>query len=163
MALFGRDRDFSLVKHINDELIKNIIQQEIEYYQIDLNSTKANMYGEAPEKTWYDPVYICGLLVRGDQDTPYDQFGMDKLQNIKFGFFKQHLIDLNLVPEKGDIIVWNTKYYEINSLKENRLFLGKDQQYSMTSDTNEFGGNVSIIVDTNMIRPEKLNLIKTRG
>ena len=50
MPLFGGSRDISLFRHMNRELINDIIQTEIGYYKIVLDQNQPNLYGEAPDK-----------------------------------------------------------------------------------------------------------------
>ena len=47
MALYGSDRDASLFRLINREVIHNIIDTEVLIYKIDLASTRTNIYDEA--------------------------------------------------------------------------------------------------------------------
>ena len=48
--LFGSNRDFDLLVHINRELLQDIVEQEIGYYKLSLDDTELayliNMYGE---------------------------------------------------------------------------------------------------------------------
>lgn len=58
MALYGSQRDVSLLRHINRELIGDIISQECAYYKFKLEETKTNLYGEAAgAKYYYPPVF----------------------------------------------------------------------------------------------------------
>ena len=47
MALYGAARDISLFRHVNRELIGNIVSQECVYYKFKLDETKVNLYGES--------------------------------------------------------------------------------------------------------------------
>ena len=160
MALFASSRDFSLVKHFNKELINDITQQEIGYYKLNLEQTQANIYGESPIKLYYEPILLNVLIVKNPQAYTTDQFGTDVSQTVDYAFFREDLIDLDLKPDIGDIILWRNNYWEIDSFVENNFFGGKDPDYSLSDDTREFGGNVSIIVSSHLARIDKLNLIK---
>ena len=113
MALFGSSRDISVFKHINRELLDDIIQQEVDYYKYYLPETKngdvENLYGEASaQKTYYTPVRVTCLLERGDQTyVQDDQIGIDVPQTMTFRFFKPRLIELGL--ESGMIMAPKTK------------------------------------------------------
>jgi hypothetical protein len=41
--LFGSKRDFDLLVHINRELLKDVVEQEVGYYKLSLNDTQANI------------------------------------------------------------------------------------------------------------------------
>jgi len=57
MALYGKNRDVLLFQGLNTELLHRIIEQQVGYYKPKLDSTPANIYGEAQNKTWIGPVY----------------------------------------------------------------------------------------------------------
>ena len=58
MALFGGSRDISLFRHLNRELMGNIITQQCAFYKFSLKETKTNIYGEAASGKFYmGPVY----------------------------------------------------------------------------------------------------------
>ena len=97
MALFGGSRDVSLFKSVSKELINDIIQTEIAYYKFALEQTNVNVYGEAPNKNYYEPLKIACLINRQDQSWSSDDFGPDVTQIINFRFLKQELVDINLV------------------------------------------------------------------
>ncbi len=68
----------------------------------------------------------------------------------------------NIVPEVGDVVLWNNDYYEVNNVNENQLIVGKDPGYSYSDNTNNFGSSWSIIVECFYIRPEKVNIAQVR-
>ena len=77
-------------------------------------------------------------------------------------FLKDELIDINLVPEVGDILLFRNNFYEVDSRIENQLFMGRDPDYAIATETTNFGDSFSIIVNTHISRVEKLNLIPLR-
>lgn len=163
MALFGGKRDVSLVKNISKELINDIVQTEIAYYKFALEQTNVNVYGEAPGKNYYEPLKIACLINRQDQLWSSDDFGPDVNQIIDFRFLKQELVDINLIPEVGDLILFRNNFYEVDGKTENQLFMGRDPDYALSTETTNFGGSFSIIINTHISRVEKLNLIPLRG
>ena len=72
----------------------------------------------------------------------------------------------NLVPEVGDIIMYNQGYYEVDSTNANQYFVGKNPNYPYTDDDgnnplgnmelDQFGYNVSIICQTHYVPSDKL-------
>ena len=163
MALFGGSRDISLFRTLNEELIKDIIQTEIAYYKFALEQTKVNVYGEAPGKTYYEPMKIACLIDRDDQAWSSDDFGPDSNQTVSFRFLKKELKDINLVPEVGDILLFRNNFYEVDARVENQLIMGKDPDYAISTGANDFGNSHSIILKTHLSRVEKLNLVPLRG
>ena len=177
MSLYGENRDVSLFRHLNRELINNIIEQKVGYYKLNLDKTQSNIYGESVKKTYNDPVLLNCLIERGDTDPKTDELGMDVTRNMKFRFLRDDLagIDLstelgadgrgftyNIVPEVGDVILWNNDFYEVNNANENQLIVGKDPSYSYATQTDGYGSSWSIILECFYIRPEKVGISQQR-
>jgi hypothetical protein len=178
MSLFGTARDASLVRHIGRELVNNIIEQQVGYYKLDLSKTTTNMYGESNgSKIYYDPVLVNCIIERTPQTWSTDSFGPDVKQDLTVRFLRDDLagIDLSIelpeggkgfaygiVPEVGDVMVWQNNYYEVDGTIENQLFVGKDPNYSYSTDNDNFGSSISIIVNAHYTRIEKLGIEKDR-
>ena len=163
MTLFGGSRDISLFNTVSRELINDIIQTEVGYYKFALEKTTSNIYGESMGKMFYEPVRIACLIQREDQSWSSDDFGSDVDQTINFRFLKEGLVDINLLPQVGDILLFRNNFYEVDSKIENQLILGKDPDYAISTGTLDFGNSHSVIVNTSLSRVEKLNLIPLRG
>ena len=163
MALFGGSRDISLFNSISKELINDIIQTEIGYYKFALERTTSNIYGESMGKMFYEPVRIACLIQREDQSWSSDDFGSDIDQTQNFRFLKEGLVDINLFPQVGDILLFRNNFYEVDSKIENQLIMGKDPNYAISTGTTDFGNSHSIILSAHLSRVEKLNLIPLRG
>jgi hypothetical protein len=160
--LFGSNRDFQLLVGINRELLKDVIEQDILYYKLSLEDTIANLYGEATEKSYWEPVKLNCLITRGDQVVSVDDFGPDLTREASFAFLRQDLVDVNTVPEVGDIVMWHENYYEVDTVRENQLFLGKDNSYNLTPYGDQFGSSVSIIVDCHLTRAVRVGIAQVR-
>ena len=163
MALFGTVRDAVTIIGIAAEFVNNVVTQQIGYYTVVLPATPPNMYGEALVKQYIGPVLINCLIVRGDFTTITDNnFGPDSRREVDFRFLKQDLEYANVVPQTGDIIMYNELYYEVDNTNENQLFLGKDPSYSYSEGLNNFGASVSIILNTHLTSPERLGIAQQR-
>jgi len=68
-----------------------------------------------------------------------------------------------LVPEIGDILLFNNNFFEVDTLVENQFYVGKVPDYSISDDTRDIGTSLSIILNTHISRVEKLNLIPLRS
>jgi len=152
--LFGSNRDFNLLVNINRELIKDVVEQEILYYKLDLYGTEANIYGEASNKSYNQPIKLNCLVTRGDQVITNDEFGPDLIREMSFAFIRQDLEDSVTYPEVGDIIMWHEDYFQVDTVRENELFMGRDKNYNLSNYANKFGSSLSIITDTHLTRIE---------
>lgn len=158
MAIFGGSRDIDTFKIVSRELVNNVITQQIGYYKPALSSTKANIYGEALEKSYIGPVLFNCLIERGDFNAPTDDFGPDVARDVRFRLLRDDMIDANVFPEIGDIIMYNELYYQVDNVNANQLILGKDNQYAYSAGLENFGNNYSIVLVTHLTRGNKVNI-----
>ena len=168
MAIFGRDRDISLFRNINKELLRDVITQQCAYYKFRLDETKVNIYGESSGIKYYnDPVLLNCLINRSDQEFTTSDFGVDHNQNVEFYFYKPFLEEEKLVCEPGDIIQYYEDYFEVHDIIENQLFVGKDPKYPnapnpIETDLANFGYDVSFICKTHYVPADKVGITRER-
>lgn len=162
MALFGSSKDVATFKGISRELLENVISQNCGYYKIVLKDSPVNVYGEGSKRQYIGPVLINCLIERGDFTFSKEDFGVQVSRNVKFRFLKYHLIQANVVPEVGDVIMYNESYYHVGNVNENQLILGKDPDYSYENGLENFGNSYSIILDTHLTSPDLLGITENR-
>jgi len=168
MALFGRQRDIALFTTINRELMGDIITQQCSFYKYRLDQTIINIYGEAAEDKYFEgPVIFNCLVDRRDQAYPESDMGVDFQWGATFKFLREDLVDAQLVPEVGDIILYNKGYYEIDVTNSNQYLFGKNPDYPndpnpLNPNLEMFGSNYSIICDTHYVPADKLGITKER-
>tara|TARA_R110000803_G_scaffold40116_1_gene86439 strand:- start:805 stop:1284 length:480 start_codon:yes stop_codon:yes gene_type:complete len=156
--LFGSNRDFNLLTKVNRELLSDVIEQEILYYKFSLDETNANLYGEALDKVFQIPVKFNCLITRGDQVVTMDDMGPDLNREASFAFLREDLELSSVLPEVGDILNWQENYYEVDTVRENQLFVGRDNSYNLTDYSNQFGKSISILVDCHLTRSDKVGI-----
>lgn len=162
MAIFGSLRDITTFKYITRELLENIISTNCGYYKVVLNTTAPNVYGESLSKTYIGPVLINCLIQRGDFEFGSSEFGPDNSRPVEFRFFKDHLIQANVFPEVGDVIMYNELYFLVDNVNENQLILGKDNDYAYENGLEGFGSSYSIILKTHYASPDSLGIKQER-
>ena len=172
MALFGSARDISLFRHLNRELLWDVITQQCVYYKLNLTQTKVNMYGESAGEKFYEaPVLFNALISREAQTNPIDEFGVDFAWNTEFRFFLDDLVDANLVPEVGDIIMYQEGYYEVDNTNANQYFVGKNPAYPNYDDNGNnplnpglenFGSSISVICQAHYVPADRVAIVKSR-
>jgi len=160
MALFGGARDMDVFKKFNKEVVKKVIDTEILYYKFKINDTKINLYEETKNKVYYPPVLVHALISKDDQEWAADDYGPNVSQNINIAFLRDILVELDLVPEVGDIFEHNQSFYEVDTIVQNQRFMGKDPD--MWFGGNSHGYNISILCTGHLTRMSNLNIIPTR-
>ena len=58
MALFGGKRDAIFLAAINSELLNSVVDTEIEFFKLLVESSNSNIYGEATAKQYYNSILI---------------------------------------------------------------------------------------------------------
>ena len=181
MALYGTQRDISLFRHLNRELLGEVVTQQCAFYKYKLEETKVNIYGEASEEKYYmGPVLLNCLIERRDQEYPVTDLGTDFNWGATFKFLRDDLLDKNkdfnvdteiygadLVPEVGDIILYQEGYYEVDNIISNQYFAGKNPDYPnnvnpLNPGLENFGSSISIICETHYVPADKVGISRSR-
>ena len=168
MAIFGSIRDASLVRHLNRELLHDVVTQECALYKIKIAETKINIYGEASgARYYYDPVLLNALIEREEMDQPTNEFGEEYSQLVTFKFLRDDLVDAEIVPEVGDIILYYEDYFEVDTVINNQLFSGKDPKFPynvnpLNPGLEGFGMDISIICKTHYTSADRVQITKER-
>jgi hypothetical protein len=142
MALYGQNRDISMFRYINRELMGNIISQQCAFFKLRLNQTNFNMYGEAAEEKYYDgPILLYSVIENPTDEWTTDDLGVNYSLKPVFRFLRDDLLNklkdynedtiygANLVPQVGDIIYYQASYFEVIATNANQFFVGKDPDY----------------------------------
>lgn len=167
-ALFGGHRDISLFRHLNRELLHDIITQQVAFYKHKLEQTKTNIYGEAAGERYYvGPILFNCVIERQDQSTEDRGNILGTTRKITFKMLRDDLVDGSYVPEVGDVCLYEESYYEIHNLIENQYFVGKNPDYPNSSNPlnpglENFGYNQSIICECHQITGDQLIISEDR-
>jgi len=157
MSLFGSARDYSLVTKFNRELVYKLVDTEVGYYKFVLDQSRVNLYGEGISKVYYQPVRTPIYISRSPNDAVQTDAGIDAMVAIEFYILRDTMLTLNIVPEIGDIINWDDKYYEIDNTTENQYFAGKNPDTWIKG--NDFGGSLSFVCSAHQTRESQLQLL----
>ena len=182
MAFIGSERDASLVKRLNQELINKIIDIEVAFYKLSLDDTQANMYDEADNKVYHSPMRINALVQKDEKSYTGDEAGYDVTRTATFGFFREDLKTDNIIIEEGDVIEYDNEFYEVDGVGASQYWtgrnpntdlgvvmgnLGQNQKISRDGvgimNNNEFGLSVAISVTAHVTRRNRLNIQEVRS
>ena len=156
---FYPQKDIDTFDKFNKELVGDIysgkdgiIYQPVVIYKVSVYDTEVNMYGESSDgKVYKDGVQVSALVTADDQTTTTDEFGPDLQQTALFSFIRKSLVDISYVIDIGDVIDWNSGYWEISSTSENQL-VGGQTDY-----------NHSVVCNAFLVRISNLNIERVRS
>lgn len=125
--LFVGQKEKDLVKQVNDEVIEKVVGQTIIYYPVSLNDTNFHdLYGEAIDKVFMNPVRIYAMVKYVSQTTTVTPLGVDRVERINVAFHKRRLTeDQDLFVREGDFIQYGQYFYEILTLEEPKWLFGQ--------------------------------------
>ena len=168
MALFGSSRDASFLRHMNREVMGNIISQQCAFYKYKLTETKINMYGEASGGKFFNgPILFNALITVGDNISPTSDLGVNFDWPVTFAFLRDDLVEANVHPEVGDVILYQESYWEVDNTNIVQFWAGKDPDYPynvnpLNPGLANFGYNVSVTCECHYVPEDRLNLQRTR-
>lgn len=129
---FVGNKELSFFHAINRELIQSVVQQEVIYYQIIAEKTRADdLYQEAVTKVWSNPVKINALIMYENTTEQVTMLPPDAKFNIDVYFHKQELTDRNMSPKMGDFVKFGKVMYEILNVTEPQPIAGIIDQQMM--------------------------------
>jgi hypothetical protein len=126
------------------------------------------MYGEASGgKFFEEPVLLNALITVGATSNPTSELGVNFDWPITFAFLRDDLVEANLVPEVGDVILYHESYWEVDNARATQYFVGKDPDYPYAQNPlnpglDQFGYNVSLVCETHYTPADRVNIIKQR-
>ena len=125
--LFTGKKEKDFVKQVNDEVIERVVGQTIVYYPISLEHTNFHdVYGEAIDKKFLNPVRVYAMVKYESQNTSTTPLGVDRIEKISVMFHKRRLTeDQDLFVREGDFIQYGNHLYEILSLTEPKWLFGQ--------------------------------------
>jgi hypothetical protein len=176
MALFGSARDISFFRKVNRELLNEIIDTRCDIFKHSIFDSKENLYGEALNKVFKAGVRVAGLIEKGAKEWSSDELGSDYNRTITYSFLRDDLASLevdatynttspnanaqnaDVYLEIGDVIFWDGKYCEIDTVASGQYLFGKNPDTDHNGGTH--GANWSVIVETHQMRKSKINTLE---
>lgn len=150
MPRFVTERDVLFFQHINRELIMDVVDVPVVLYKIILDVVKVNIYGESTTKPRYKGINLQGLIQYPKTSATSEGFGFDTIQqDVEFRFARKLLQDVNVYPEVGDIIAYNSNFYEIHLVNEAQLIANRPEY------------NHAVICTTHLTRKSGINIEET--
>ena len=168
MALFGTQRDVSLIRKVNRELMGNIITQQASFYSIRIKETKTNMYGEAADGYFFEGPFLFNCLIeRTPQIFSEADMILETQYEVTFRFLRDDMKDANVVAKVGDYILYEDNYHIVNDAYSNQYFVGKNPDYPnepnpLNPGLDNFGNTVSVICVTNIVPADRVGITKER-
>lgn len=181
MPKFFNAKDLDFIKTISEEIVDYVVEQAITLFKVSVGETKTNLYGESLGKVWRAPSTIMAIVDREPINVVYEGFGADQQGVVEFRFNRQRLRDesysvpkvrdingtlvpteaiQNLTvgyPEIGDVILYDSIYYEIDNVREPQWIGGSPEIYDQENSTFKDASNTLIAI-CHMVRRSQIQI-----
>jgi hypothetical protein len=124
--LFITPREIDFISDLTKEITKDVIGQKIFYYKIREDLTNVHdVYEEAPEKIFDQPIEIEALVEWQPEEIVTNRYGSEELSTIAIYLHARDLLDKEILVEEGDYFSYGTIFFEITSVIADKNLFGQ--------------------------------------
>lgn len=129
--LFITEREMNFINDIMKEVVKDVIGQKIYYYSIsEIKSRVHDVYEEAPNKIFENPIEIDALVKYSGQEVKTNRFGSEEYYNIECYIQERDLIDKQIDVREGDFFSYGETFFEIIKAPRSDIIFGQIEHKS---------------------------------
>lgn len=113
------------------EVVKDVIGQKIYYFSIsEIKSRVHDVYEEAPNKIFENPVELDALVKYSGQEVKTNRFGSEEYYNIECYIQERDLIDKQIDVREGDFFSYGETFFEIIKAPRSDVIFGQIEHKS---------------------------------
>ena len=136
--LFLTPREINFMNDISKELVKDVVGQKIYLYQIsEIKSNVHDIYEEAQDKIFDNPIMLDCLVEFEPQTIKTDNFGSEEYSSIKAYVQSRDLIDKGIEILEGDFFSYGELFFEIVTAPTAETIYGQIEHDSYTTLTGK--------------------------
>jgi hypothetical protein len=129
--LFITEREMNFINDIMKEVVKDVIGQKIYYFSIsEIKSRVHDVYEEAPNKIFENPVELDALVKYSGQEVKTNRFGSEEYYNIECYIRERDLIDKQIDVREGDFFSYGETFFEIIKAPRSDVIFGQIEHKS---------------------------------
>jgi len=124
--LFITEREINFINDIAKELVKDVVGQKIYYFPI--SETKSNVhdvYEEAIDKIFENPIEINALVKYEPQDIRANTFGSEEFYTIEAYVQERDLLDKGITILEGDFFSYGSVFFEVITAPASNTIYGQ--------------------------------------
>ena len=124
--LFISPREINFINDLAKELVKDVAGQKIYYFPIsEVKSRVHDVYEEAVDKIFDDPIEIECFVKYEEPATKTDRFGSEKYFSVTAYIQSRDLLDKGIEILEGDFFSFGTIFYEITQAPSSNVIFGQ--------------------------------------
>jgi len=124
--LFITPREINFINDIAKEVIKDVVGQKIYYFPISVDKTRVHdVYEEASEKIFENPIEIGALVKYQPQDIRANYFGSEEYYTIEAYLQERDLLDKGITVLEGDFFSYGQVFFEVITAPDSTTIYGE--------------------------------------
>jgi hypothetical protein len=136
--LFITERELNFVNDIMKEVVKDVIGQKIYYYSIsEIKSRVHDVYEEAPNKIFENPIEIDALVKYSPQEVRTNRFGSEEFYNIECYIQERDLLEKQIDVREGDFFSYGATFFEVIKSPMTDVIFGQIEHKSYITVTGK--------------------------
>jgi hypothetical protein len=136
--LFITERELNFVNDIMKEVVKDVIGQKIYYYSIsEIKSRVHDVYEEAPNKIFENPIEIDALVKYSPQEVRTNRFGSEEFYNIECYIQERDLLEKQIDVREGDFFSYGETFFEVIKSPMTDVIFGQIEHKSYITVTGK--------------------------
>jgi len=131
---FITKREIDFINDIGKEIVKDVIGQKIYYFPISKEKSNVHdVYEEATEKVFDNPIEIEALVKYQPQEVRANQFGSEEYYTIEVYVQKKDLNDKGIQIREGDFFSYGEIFFEVIQAPDSNTIYGEVEFKSFTT------------------------------
>lgn len=136
--LFLTPREINFMNDISKELVKDVVGQKIFLYQIsEIKSNVHDIYEEAQDKIFDNPISLDCLVKFEPQQIKTDNFGSEEYSSITVFVQSRDLLDKGIDILEGDFFSYGELFFEIVTAPTTETIYGQIEHDAYTTLTGK--------------------------
>tara|TARA_B100000700_G_scaffold181313_1_gene200017 strand:+ start:14460 stop:15134 length:675 start_codon:yes stop_codon:yes gene_type:complete len=132
--LFITNREINFINDIGKEIVKDVIGQKVYYFPIShIKSKVHDIYEEAPEKVFENPINLDAVVQYQPQEIRANQFGFEEFFTIEVYVQKRDLLDKQIDVQEGDFFSYGTVFFEVIQAPDTSTIYGQIEHLGFTT------------------------------
>ena len=124
--LFITEREINFINDIGKEIVKDVIGQKIYYFPIsDIKSNVHDVYEEAPDKVFENPIEIDVLVKYDPQQIRSNTFGTEEMYKIEVYAQARDLLDKEMEIREGDFFSFGSVFFDVLAAPDSSVIFGE--------------------------------------
>ena len=123
---FITPREINFINDVAKEVVKDVIGQKIYYFPISVSKSRVHeVYEEAVEKVFENPIEIDALVKYQPQDVRANIFGSEEYYSIEAYVQERDLIDKGIEILEGDFFSYGSVFFEVVQAPDSNTIYGQ--------------------------------------